>query len=287
MRFCFIVEEQYRRSPFPMGVADHLRAADHEVVLLEPHAGVADLNKAILDSVYDAFVLRTYSSGPGLSLLEAASEAGITTINDARAIRRVRDKVVAAAVARARDLPFPSTSFVANPGLLEQVPEQEFPLVVKPSKGGWGQGIHLLQNREDARSLDWSGPDGHYLVAQPWVSNSGYDIKLYNTGRTIYAVRRRSPLFGPREEPDELFPLTPALRRLAERVGRAFGLDIYGVDVVHGPEGWVVVDVNDFPSFPCRPDAVAMVTSTIIDIARSGRRQWAEAPLPVREERPA
>jgi len=287
MRLCFIVEEQYRRSPFPMGVADRLVATGHEVVVLEPHASVADLNEAVFDPGYDAFVLRTYSSGPGLSLLEAASEAGVTTINDARAVRRVRDKVVAAAVARANDIPFPRTSFVADPGLLLRLPDKEFPLVVKPSNGGWGEGIHLIQSRDEVSSLEWAGSAGPFLVAQPWVANSGYDVKLYNTGRAIYAVRRRSPLLGPREEPDELIPTTPALRRLAERVGRAFGLDIYGVDVVDGPNGWMVVDVNDFPSFPCKPEAMAMVTSTVLEIAGRGARRRKEAPVLVSQGRPA
>ena len=63
---------------------------------------------------YDAFVLKTVSEGPGLSLLDAAAAAGVTTVNDYRAIRLARDKAVAAVRARAAGIPFPKTWFASQ-----------------------------------------------------------------------------------------------------------------------------------------------------------------------------
>jgi ribosomal protein S6--L-glutamate ligase len=268
MHLCFIVEERYRRSRLPMAVANEVMRLGHDVTVVEPHASIVSLTDLVGDRGVDAVVLRTVSGGPGLSLLEAAAAAGITTINDAQAIRRVRDKVVTATLARAHDLPFPETYFVTRAALLDQVPDRHFPMVVKPNVGGFGHGIRLLRSRAEARALDPACFADAYLVAQPWVPNPGYDIKLYNTGRGIHAVRRRSPLLDPGDGPRELIAVTPALRRLAERVGCVFGLQLYGVDVVRGPQGWVAIDINDFPSFGMIPDAVAMVTSTVLDIAR-------------------
>ena len=37
--------------------------------------------------------------------------------------------------------------------------------------------------------------------------------------------------------------------KLARRVGQVFGLDLYGVDVLETPQGLMLVDINDFPSF--------------------------------------
>src|ERR671923_156796 len=153
-RLCFIIEEQYRHESLPLAVASQLRRWGHDVTLLEPHATVTPLFDLITQR-YDAYVLKTASEGPGLSLLEAAEAAGIPTINKARSIRLVRDKAVAIAVARAQGL-----------------------------------------------------------------------------------------------------PVTPELRTLALHVGAHFGLDLYGVDVVQTPTGWVGVDINDFPSFGGVPGAV-------------------------------
>src|SRR5205807_2988728 len=145
MRFCFIVEEQYRNDPMPMVIADQLLQWGHDVDLLEPQAMVTCLNDLSKQS-YDAYVLKSLADGPGLSILEAAEAAGIPTINNSRSIRLVRDKAVAAAFARAHGLPIPPTYFVAHPRLLEQIPAQDYPLVVIPSNGSSCRGIYRLEN---------------------------------------------------------------------------------------------------------------------------------------------
>src|ERR1700693_661329 len=94
MRFCFIVEAQYRNEPMPMVVAHQLVDWGHDVDVLEPQSNITCLSD-IARAGYDAYVLKTVSEGPGLSILEAAEAAGIPTINQARAIRQVRDKAVA------------------------------------------------------------------------------------------------------------------------------------------------------------------------------------------------
>ena len=116
MRLCFIIEEKYRHESMPLAVAYQLRQWGHDVDLLEPHATVTPLFDLVTQS-YDAYVLKTASEGPGLSLLEAAEAVGIPTINSARSIRLVRDKAVAIAVARAHGLPVPPTYFVAITGM--------------------------------------------------------------------------------------------------------------------------------------------------------------------------
>jgi ribosomal protein S6--L-glutamate ligase len=270
LSFCFIVEEQYRHSRMPRAVVDRLSEWGHRTVVLEPSAAATSLSDLMNGQGFDAIVLRTVSGGPGVSLLQALGAGGITTINDAAAVRRVRDKAVVAATARAHGIPFPDTYFVARPSLLDQVPFLQFPLVVKPASGGFGHDVRLVRTPAEAASLASNGTR-HHLIAQPWIPNLGYDMKLYNTGGQVFAVRRRSSLLGGRDEERELVGLTDELRELALRVGAAFGLDIYGVDVVEGPNGWVVIDVNDFPSFKKVPDAAQMVAASVVDIAQRAR----------------
>src|SRR5437660_1993246 len=132
MRFCFILEEKYVHKPMPMVVADQLKQWGHEIDVLEPYAAVTSLTDLSLMN-YDAYVLKTVSNGPGLTILESAEAAGIPTINNSRAIRLVRDKAVAAAFAQAKGLPVPLTYFVGHPRALVQVPHSAYPVVVKPS----------------------------------------------------------------------------------------------------------------------------------------------------------
>jgi glutathione synthase/RimK-type ligase-like ATP-grasp enzyme len=61
--------------------------------------------------------------------------------------------------------------------------------------------------------------------------------------------------------------------KLARRVGQVFGLDLYGVDVLETPEGLMLVDINDFPSFYGVPRKVASVAEYILHAAYRTRRE--------------
>jgi ribosomal protein S6--L-glutamate ligase len=226
----------------------------------------------VRDTNFRAIVLRTVSTGPGVSLLEALGASGVTTINNAQAVRTVRDKVVMAATAHAGGIAFPQTYFVADASMLEQLPDELYPIVVKPSLGGFGNDVHLVHDREDLHSVAANGTARRDLVAQRWIPNSGYDMKLYNTGQEIHTVRRRSSLLGGGDTERERVPATSELRDLTVRIGKVFGLDIYGADVVESAEGWVVIDVNDFPSFGTIDSAPREVATTILEIARRSPR---------------
>jgi ribosomal protein S6--L-glutamate ligase len=271
MRFCFILEEEYRHDPMPTVVADQLLQWGHHVDLLEPQETVTSLSD-IAQQGYDAYILKTVADGPGLSILEAADAVGIPTINNPRAIRLVRDKAVAAAFARAHGLPIPLTYFVAHPDLLKQIPPQDYPLVVKPSNGNSCRGIYRLNSPDDLAELEIAEANESFLLAQRYAENTGFDIKVYVTGREVYAaIAKKSPLHSTVTE--DFIPLTPQLRKLALGTGKIFGLDIYGIDVVETPQGLSVLDINDFPSFGRVPRAVVRIAEYILHAAKRAEVQ--------------
>jgi ribosomal protein S6--L-glutamate ligase len=267
-RLCFIVEEKYENDVMPGAVVDVLRSCGHHVDVLRPNGTVADLWELLPTDVarYDAFVLKTVSSGPGLSLLEAAAAAGVTTVNDHRAIRLARDKAVAAVRARAAGIPFPKTWFAARSALLDQIPAGAYPLVIKPNNGSACEQIFRVDTPAELAALDID--DSGWLLAQPYLSNPGYDVKVYNTGDEVFATVKRSPLHPGAEVVEEQIEVTPELRALALAVGAAFGLDIYGLDVIETADGWVVLDVNDFPSFGMVPEAAHRLARTVLRVTR-------------------
>jgi ribosomal protein S6--L-glutamate ligase len=272
MRLCFIIDEKYRHQSMPLAVVHQLRGWGHDVDVLEPHAAVIRLSDLVTQR-YEAYVLKTAAHGPGLSLLEAAEAAGIPTINNARSVRLVRDKAVAIALAHAHGLPVPPTYFVAHPRLLTLIPPEDYPLVVKPSNGSACRDIYRVNHPADLATL--ALPDGahSFLLAQRYAGNPGFDIKLYVMGTQVYAVRKKSPLHPDMNGGEGLMPVAPELRRLALNVGALFGLDIYGVDVVETPEGWVCIDINDFPGFKGVPGAVELIAQFILHVAGRGAMQ--------------
>jgi ribosomal protein S6--L-glutamate ligase len=192
---------------------------------------------------------------------------GLPTINNTRAIRLVRNKAVAAAYAHAHGLPMPATYFAAHPRLFKQIPLEIYPIVVKPSNGSSCRDIYRVNSPTDLDALAIAEGNDSYFLAQHYVENTGFDIKVYITGREVYAaVAKKSPLHE--EIPEKFIPLTPALRKLALDIGKIFGLDIYGIDVVETPQGLAVLDINDFPSFGHVPGAVRRVAEYIIHAAK-------------------
>ncbi|GAC1405338.1 MAG: RimK family alpha-L-glutamate ligase [Ktedonobacteraceae bacterium] len=274
MRFCFIIEAQYKNESMPLVIADQLLHWGHEVALLEPDKtfiSLTDLTK----QDYDAYVLKTVSDGSGLSILEAAEAVGIPTINNSRSIRLVRDKAIAIVVVHAHGLPVPRTYFIAHPYLLKQIPEKDYPLVVKPTNGSSCRGIYRVDSPASLPTLEIAEANDSFFLAQSYVENTGFDIKLYVVGTEVYAVAKRSPLHPEVEVDKQPIPLTLELRKLALDVGKIFGLDIYGLDVVETSHGPVVVDINDFPSYGQVPRAVELVASHILHVATRTKLQRA------------
>ena len=61
-------------------------------------------------------------------------------------------------------------------------------------------------------------------------------------------------------------PVTPALASLGRRCAGLFGLRLLGVDLVDGPGGPLVLEVNDFPNYrgaDGSPRAVAELTTAL------------------------
>ncbi len=185
----------------------------------------------------------------------------------------MRDKAVAAAFAHAHGLPIPLTYFVAHPRLLKQVPLKDYPLVVKPTNGSSCRGIYRVDSPADLKTLRIAEANESFFLAQCYVENTGFDIKLYVVGKEVYALAKRSPLHPDVYVRKRLIPVTPELRMLALQVGHLFDLDIYGLDVVETRQGPVIVDINDFPSFGRMPEAVARVSTYILHIARRAQLQ--------------
>lgn len=276
MKLCFLVEEQYRHDGMPVEVIRQLTSWGHQVDVVRPGGSLLHMTEALHGAGHDAWILKTVSGGPGLTLLEAAAAAGTTTINDARSIRGVRDKALAASIGRGSGLPLPPTYAAARPEMLAQIPESEYPIVVKPADGSSGRAVHLVTSLGHLTAMTGELAAQGMLIAQPYIPNSGVDIKVYCVGGELYATERRSPLHPEHAVPERRVPLTAEVAAIAARAGAVYGLDLYGVDVVLGPDGPVVVDVNDFPSFRQVPDATARVARAVLALAAAGSR--ADAP---------
>lgn len=286
MKLCFLVEEQYRHDGMPLDIIRQLTEWGHEVDVRWPGRSLMPISEAVQAGSHDAWVLKTVSGGPGLTLLEAAASAGLTTVNDVRSIRGVRDKTLAAVTAHRSGLPVPVTYAAARAEEFAAIPASEYPLVVKPADGSSGRAVRLVESPDLLLDPAAEHPGDGLLIAQTYIPNSGTDLKVYSILGELYATERCSPLHPVRMVRERQVPLTAEVAGIVHEAGGVFGLDLFGVDILLGPDGPVVVDINDFPSFRQVPDAVARVSAAVLDLARghagaAGTRRAAASVLPL------
>jgi ribosomal protein S6--L-glutamate ligase len=210
---------------------------------------------------YDLYLLKSQSQ-LALSLGAILHAQGARLVNRYPACAAVRDKVVAAGRLRAAGVPAPRTWVTQDLGLVESLLARG-PLVVKPQNGLHGVGVHVLRRPGDLAALP--APEGPQVV-QDFVAGGPSDLKLYVVGGRVFGVRKPFS-HDSFSEPGRPCDVPDAARDVALRCGRAFGLCLYGLDVIESPEGPVVVDVNYFPGYRGIPDADALVADYLERVA--------------------
>lgn len=165
--------------------------------------------------------------------------AGIPVINDPVAHRAAGDKLHQARVFAARRIAHPATA-----GVDREVAERGGPVVVKPRWGSSGVGVRLVD------PADLPGERGSDVVVQEWIEGATeYRVLVVDGLDVDWAEKELAPgefranlargaTMRPASAPDG------ESARAARGAVEALGLDIGGVDLMVGPSGPVVLEVN-------------------------------------------
>lgn len=274
---CVLVEERYLTQAQPAGVVQALRSRGVGVRTVVAEAVSVDLSGASWTRG-SSVVLARGRSDAVIGLLRSAEQAGVPVVNTASAIQSVVDKAGLAATLSAAGVATP-TSWLGSPTMLSRRDDLPFPLILKPVLGDNARGLVVVGSHQELRGVAWRES---VALAQEFHRGDGVDLKLYVAGRAVWAVRRPSPIDidgSPREACDPGVPVrvTPLLRSLARTCARLFGLRLFGVDCVLGPEGVpLVVEVNDYPNYRGLPAEANEVLADIVLARAASAAQGAE-----------
>jgi ribosomal protein S6--L-glutamate ligase len=245
-----------RKSPIMPDVVQLLREWGAKVDLIYPEERFTEL--ASLHIEHDLYVLKS-GTEVALSLAGALHSVGATILNPYSVAATLRDKITATRVLQEAGVPVPDTYVSSYPKLFAPLLDAG-PLVLKPYRGSQGRGVHVVFDVDD---LADSIGDGSPVFAQRYHKPQGEDRKIYCIGGQLFGVLRVWPPKSYEEKIGKPFTITPELRDIALRSGRAFGIDLFGLDVVISNGKPYVVDIQAFPGFKGVPDAALRLADYI------------------------
>jgi ribosomal protein S6--L-glutamate ligase len=209
---------------------------------------VVDLSTVRLE--HDLYVLKR-TGGLALSIAGALHAQGATIVNPYPVTLALRDKIVSSRILQAAGVPTPATYVASHPDRLAPLLD-EGPLIVKPYQGACGFGVCVVRTVAELAAIS-SGKDP--VLAQRYHAPQGRDRKIYSIGGRLYGVKKIFPARTEEEKHGEPFTPAPELCEIALRCGQAFGIDLYGVDIIESDGQPYVVDMSSIPGFKGVPEA--------------------------------
>src|SRR3989304_4415135 len=190
-----------------------------------------------------------------MDILYKLERLGFCVINPPEAIEHCVDKYDILAILEDNGVPVPRT--VATESLSEALKafaELGGDVVVKPIFGSRGMGATRVVDAEIASTVFKAITFHHGVVyLQEFVPHGHSDIRAFVIGNRVVAAMRRvaeswktNYSQGARPAP---ITLDPALEELAVKSAKAVGFKIACVDILEGPTGPMVVDVNSQPGW--------------------------------------
>lgn len=211
----------------------------------------------------DFLLPRTYVIDSGyfaLAVIRQFERLGVHVYNDSACIEMVADKLHTHQVLVEQNIPTPATMLGKFPIDVDLLDDKiGFPVVVKTLLGVNGTGVFLIEDRKhfkDLMDMIFEVNPNIQLIFQKFISKSrGRDIRLFVVdGEVIAAMERRAGEgdfkanisqggSGVEIQPDE------EAVEIAIKTAKALNIQIAGIDLLYGENGYTVCEANTFPGF--------------------------------------
>jgi ribosomal protein S6--L-glutamate ligase len=237
--------------------ADLLTARGHSVEMIYPDAACNDV--AAITNRHDLYLLKA-GTETALSYAGLLHGLGAKILNPYPTVVLMKDKILSTQVLQRAGVPLPATFFA---GKAEQLAGllADGPLVVKPFWGAsQGRGVQMVHNERDLESLTTTD----LFFAQRLHKPDGRDYKLYVIGKKVFGVRRVWPPKTLEDKLGEAFDVSDEMKQICFACGKAFGIDLFGLDIITSDGKPYVVDINTFPGFKGVPEAAELLANYLV-----------------------
>lgn len=179
---------------------------------------------------------------------------GIWTLNSQKVINICNNKVITNALLAGTDICLPKTFYGSSYEAL--VKEVKSPFVLKEIHGLKGDGVFLINNKEEFDEVHEKYNQGQLLAQEYIKTSAGASLRIYSIGgKALIGVKRKTTNGDFRANISqgavtEPYPLDDKIREICKIVHEKIGGDVLGIDLMFGENGeYVFCEANASPAF--------------------------------------
>jgi ribosomal protein S6--L-glutamate ligase len=116
------------------------------------------------------------------------------------------------------------------------------------------------------------------MLVQEYLCGYREEIKVTVIGEQVFAVRLVTRTDGSVIRTPYL--VTSDIQQVALKCGRVFGVGLYGMDILLGDAGPVVIDLDYFPSYKGVPKAAPLIAEYILGYAQGNVPELSPCDVP-------
>jgi len=171
-----------------------------------------------------------------LWLAQYLEEMGIRVINSYKALSLSSNKLISDEIMEQSGLKIPRTVFALKEKILQNVDGSMFPALVKPLYGR-SKGIIYVKSVDNLKNLRKK-----WIYLQKFIPNNDGVARIYRIGKVVESF------FHPHQgKAWEVF-LPDEIMEGALRCFDRMEMEIGGMDLIEGEDGYYALEVNDFPA---------------------------------------
>lgn len=262
MKIHFLLDGQVRHQPNPVLASAMAMLGDRGFAV---SSGIPEETLLCPDRLcarHDLYVLQSQTE-LALSVAGVLHDRGASFVDSYAACTLAHNRIIAASRLAAAGLPVPHSWVTTDFGRLCELAAEQ-PVIVKPHRTARGTASVVAYSAEDLVGIRLAEQP---MLVQQFIEGAEAHLALAVIGEQVFARRTRLGRDGS-HGPAEGVSVSARIRDLALRCGRAFGLGLFGVDIVEGPHGPVVVDLHHAPCFDGLAAAGPVLAAHIEDVAR-------------------
>lgn len=218
------------QSPL-VSLSNYLISKDMSSQIISPWTINGDIS---LLRDYDVVIVRILER-EYLWLAQYLEEIGIRVINSYKALSLSGNKLISDEIMEQSGLKVPRTVLALKEKILENVDSSMFPALVKPLYGR-SRGIMYVKSVDNLKNLrkEW-------IYLQKFVPNNDGVTRIYRIGKVVKSF------FHPNEGKAWEVLLPDEIMQGALCCFDRMEMEIGGMDLIEGEDGYYALEVNDFP----------------------------------------